>query len=216
MRARPRIRWPIYSHGSQSAAGEGTYPVDAKQFAPFLDRGYAVFVPLRKGFNRAGTPRSPVSPMQTEPLVCSGAEAGLDSAISDNMALVTALKATGSADVDFRNITLLGHSRGGMLSVALAAEGLPGVKKVLNFSGGWQTDCLAFNTAKFEAFAAKVKVPILSFYGAYDSAWPQAHVKANLSALEKRGMGKGQVLSGGGHNVFETHAEQWAPIVFAK
>jgi dienelactone hydrolase len=153
---------------------------------------------------------------ETEPLACSGAEEGLQSALSDSKALITALRSARRADVDFRNITLFGHSRGGLLSVGLAAEGLPGVRSVVNFSGGWQTDCLAFNTAKFAEFAQRVKVPVLSFYGAYDSAWDVSHIKANVAALEKGGLGKGHILSGAGHNVFETHASVWAPIVFAR
>src|SRR5205085_1718270 len=136
----------IYSHGSQSAKGEGTYPVEPGQFSAFLERGYAVFFPLRKGFNRQGTPLPQVSASQTEPLACSGAEEGLRSAVSDSKALFAALKSGRRSDVDFNDVTLFGHSRGGMLSVALASDKLPGVRRVLNFSGGWQSDCLEFNT----------------------------------------------------------------------
>lgn len=206
----------IYSHGSQSATGAGSYAVEPKQFAAFLERGYAVFAPMRKGFNRAGTPLSQAKANETEPFACAGAEAGVQSAVSDSKALIIALIAARRADVDVKNITLFGHSRGGLLSVAIAANGLVGVKKVINFSGGWQTDCLDFNTAKFAEFAEKIKVPIFSFYGAYDSAWGVSHMKANLAALEKNGKGKGHILSGAGHNVFETHVQQWAPIVFGK
>ena len=90
------------------------------------------------------------------------------------------------------------------------------MKKVVSFSGGWQSDCPDFNAAKFEEFGRKIKAPVVSLYGSNDSAWGQKQMEANLAALKKGGKAIGQILPGPGHNLFETHPDRWTPIVFPK
>jgi dienelactone hydrolase len=208
----------IFSHGSQGAGGEGTYDFPARHFRPFLERGYAVFIPIRKGFNKNGTPPSAVSAAQTEPLSCrdtrTSYEESIRSVLDDSNALLNALKEARKTDLDFTNVTLAGHSRGGFISVAWAAEGVPGVRQVVNFSGGWQGDCPEFTASKFEEFAKRVKVPIISLYGNHDSAWQRRSIDQFIASLGKARKATGHVVQGTGHSLFETSPDRWVPLVF--
>lgn len=206
----------INSHGSQDGGVELRADPNTSRF--FLEKGYAVLYPLRKGFSRKGTPPSEVRADFTEPIQCnnySSSEAGLQSAIADVKALHKIIATR--TDLDIAKTTLMGISRGGFLSLALAAEGLPGVERVLNFSGGWYSEgCYSgFNLMKFEEFGKKIKAPILSFYGDNDSYYSLQHITSNLKALESGGMNSRYILPGAGHGLLFRNREFWVPIVFS-
>jgi dienelactone hydrolase len=205
----------IYSHGSQDGGVE--INVEPRATRLFLEKGYAVLYPLRKGFNRKGTPPSEVRAEVSEPIQCNNygsSEEGLQSAIADVRVLYNIL--TTRTDIDLTKTTLMGISRGGFLSLALAAEELPGVRKVLNFSGGWYSErCYSgFNSMKFEYFGKKIKSPILSFYGDNDNYYSLDHIRSNLQALDKGGMNISHILPGGGHGLLFRNPEFWIPFVF--
>lgn len=209
----------IYSHGSQDggvqAISDGLPPI----IQIFLARGYATYSPIRKGFNRKGMPPSELNADRSEPIACNNysySEEGLQSAMADTKALYNML--TKKAEIDLTNVTLMGHSRGGFLSLALAADGLPGVVKVLNFSGGWLSErCYSsFNSGKFEEFSKKIKVPILSFYGDNDRYYSIQNIRYNLRLLEKGGMSSGYILPDGNHSLLFRNLEFWVPLVFPK
>jgi dienelactone hydrolase len=205
----------IYSHGSQDGGVE--INVEPRATRLFLEKGYAVLYPLRKGFNRKGTPPSEVRAEVSEPIQCNNygsSEEGLQSAIADVRVLYNIL--TTRTDIDLTKTTLMGISRGGFLSLALAAEELPGVRKVLNFSGSWYSErCYSgFNSMKFEYFGKKIKSPILSFYGDNDNYYSLDHIRSNLQALDKGGMNISHILPGGGHGLLFRNPEFWIPFVF--
>ena len=160
--------------------------VKCPNFLRFLRHRFEI---LRKGFNARGYPSSKMSVNKSEPISCgiqSSSESGVKSAIADVTEVIKVLKERGTK-VDFEKIVLTGSSRGGFLSLALAANNLPGVISVLNFSGGWYSErCYAdFNTQKFRQFGEVIKVPTLSFYGDRDSYYSTFHIRQTWKALKK-------------------------------
>ena len=129
-------------------------------------------------------------------------ERGLASAKADTIELLSRLK--DRPELDLTRVILAGQSRGGFLSVALAADGLPGVIGVMNFSGGWHGEPCpgggSFNQLKFGEFGRRAAVPILSFYGDSDSYFSAGHIRTFLKLLEAQG-GKsyGVILPGYSH-----------------
>jgi dienelactone hydrolase len=190
----------IYSHGSQD--GGTMVRTEPRSTRPFLEQGYAVFVPIRKGFNRPEWPKSAVQADTAEPIMCGNApasEAGVQSAIYDVTAFRAAL--TSVKDIDLSKIILMGQSRGGFLSLALAAKRLPGVIGVINFAGGWYSDrCFVyFNSEKFKEFGEAIEVPVISFYGDSDSYYRIQTIKSNLELLGKKSTSQYFILAGGSH-----------------
>lgn len=101
------------------------------------------------------------------------------------------------------------------MSLALAAEGLPGITEVINFSGGWYPErCYAdFNRTLFEEFGKKIKVPIISFYGTADSYYSVYHIEGNLRALERSGLATSHIFPGAPHS-FYRKVSLWQEFVF--
>lgn len=212
----------IFSHGSQDG---GLQPIRAGfgQIARmFVENGIAVFVPIRKGFNREGTPRSEVHVESAEPISCNleNMAVGLQSAVSDTKALFNALMmSVRKEDLDYTKITLMGFSRGGVLALALAADGLPGVTRVFNFVGGWAGERCdnGFLSMKFEEFGKKIRVPVFSFYGDRDTYYSESFSRSRVQLLEKGGTPSTyHLIPGGTHGLMYTHWSTWQPIVFKK
>lgn len=134
---RPEGRGPfpivVLSHGSPRSAAErrraGRVRFEAQSRA-FLDMGYAVVVPTRRGYGDSegdwaetyGSCDSPNYYM-----------AGLESA-RDILAAASAARALPGLDGD--HIVLVGQSAGGFGSVAASTLGVPGLVGIVNFAGG--------------------------------------------------------------------------------
>lgn len=204
----------ISNHGSQD--GGTSLEITPSRTWKFLARGYGVLAPIRKGFNAKGYPSSKASVNKTEPVSCgiqSSSESGVKSAIADVTDAIKALKERGTK-VDFTKIVLTGASRGGFLSLALAASEFPGVVSVINFAGGWYSErCYAdFNVQKFRQFGESIKVPTLSFYGDRDNYYSIHHIRQNLESLKKIPNSADYILPGATHFVMR-EVDQWWPIV---
>lgn len=133
----------------------------------FLQRGYVVVFPMRKGF--AGSQGAYTG------TGCDTTKNGYNQA-EDIAATIQYYQTQPSIQKD--QILVIGQSHGGLSSMALAAQNLEGVRGVINFAGGlrladrpgcdWQQSLVA----AFATYGQKAKIPSLWFYGANDSYWP--------------------------------------------
>jgi dienelactone hydrolase len=129
----------------------------------FVKRGYAVMVPMRQGFaNSTGRYRDRGCDMTANGyLQADDIRSTLDYARSQPW-------------VDATHIVVAGQSYGGLATMALGTQDLPGVRGLINFAGGLRDDSdrCAWRSALVSAFAeygAKSKVPSLWMYGENDS-----------------------------------------------
>ena len=132
----------------------------------FLQRGYAVVVPMRQGFSNSGG--------QAVGEGCNIAGNG-DAQADDIHAVVDWL--TRQPWADTQRMVMLGQSHGGLTTLAYARQPHPGFKLFVNFAGGlkWADGNCQWQRALVDAFArygAQTRVPSLWFYGANDSYFP--------------------------------------------
>ena len=149
----------------------------------FLQRGYAVVLPMRQGFSKSGGAA-----------VGEGCNiAGNGDAQADEIRPVVAwIEKQPWADAS--RMVMLGQSHGGLTTLAYAQKPHPGVKLFVNFAGGlkFTNNCmweLALKDA-FASYGGRTQVPSIWFYGENDSYFPpevigpayQAYVKAGGQA----------------------------------
>ena len=150
----------------------------------FVRRGYAVMVPMRTGFAH--------STGRYIDHGCNMAANGYTQASDVRDAI---RYARGLPWVDGAHIVVAGQSYGGLATMALATQEIPGVRGVMNFAGGlrvhggpcdWQGELVR----AFGDYGKRGKVDSLWMYGANDSYFGpelvsrmhQAYVKAGGSA----------------------------------
>ena len=128
----------------------------------FVKRGYAVVIPMRKGFARS-----------SGNYVEYGCNMFVNGEVqaSDVQAALNYL--VGQRWVDSRRILVAGQSYGGLATLAFGMRGYPGVKGLINFAGGLRIhggDCpwQASLVDAFARFGKYATVPSLWFYGAND------------------------------------------------
>ena len=219
-------RYPaiIFHHGS---TGDGSDPSRfgntfySKQLALyFVRRGYIVAFPQRRGRGKSGglydegfkPDRSGYSCERD--LALSGAERALD----DLDVLTDWL--INRADVDTTQLLIGGVSRGGILSLAHAAQRPDVYVAAINFDGGWIAegcgDYAAINRSLFES-AAAFPGPTLWLYGANDSFYSLTYSRSNFDAFTAAG-GLGSMVelsrSPGlnGHFIIND-LELWKPVM---
>ncbi len=129
----------------------------------FVKRGYAVVIPMRKGFSKS-------SGTYVE-LKCNMTGNGYAQA-DDLVGMLAYLRTQSWADME--RIVIAGQSYGGLAALAFGTRQFPGVKGLINFSGGlriyggdcpWQTSLIN----AFSNYGAHSKTPSIWFYGANDS-----------------------------------------------
>ena len=137
----------------------------------FVKRGYAVAVPMRKGFSG--------STGQYRDYGCNMKDNGLQQADDVEAALNALVKLPW---VDRERIVIAGQSYGGLATVAFGARAYPGVRGLLNFAGGLRIDGSNCDwksslVTAFAHYGAKTSLPSLWFYGENDSFFdhPLAH-----------------------------------------
>jgi dienelactone hydrolase len=149
----------------------------------FLQRGYAVVLPMRQGFSKSGGAA-----------VGEGCNiAGNGDAQADEIRPVVAWVEK-QPWADTGRMAMLGQSHGGLATLAYAQKPHPGFKLFVNFAGGLRiaNNCqweLALKDA-FASYGSQTRVPSLWFYGENDSYFPpevigpayQAYVKAGGQA----------------------------------
>ncbi|MGS0741058.1 dienelactone hydrolase family protein [Glaciimonas sp. GG7] len=145
----------------------------------FVKRGYAVVIPMRKGFsqstgqylrggcNIAGNGRAQADDLQS----------GLEYALSQPWA-------------DKSRILIAGQSHGGLTTMAFGERNFPGVKGLIDFAGGLLLDDCSWKSSLIDAFAdfgAKTTLPSLWFYGANDSYFNPELVQKMYTAYTNAG-----------------------------
>ena len=128
----------------------------------FLQRGYAVAVPMRQGFGNSGGKY--VNPE------CDLVRNGYGQA--EDVAAVLDYLDT-QPYVNRHNILVLGQSHGGLTTLAFGAQNRPGVIGLINFAGGLrQQHCTGWESGLAQAagaYAKQTRIPSLWFYGENDS-----------------------------------------------
>ncbi|MES2932519.1 MAG: CocE/NonD family hydrolase [Pseudomonadota bacterium] len=128
----------------------------------FIKRGYAVIIPMRKGFSKSSGHY-----VETKCDMTSNGQMQAED-------LVGTLEYLRGQDwADMNRIVIAGQSYGGLTAMAFGTRRFPGVKGLINFSGGlrmrdgckWQESLVH----AFSNYGAKTLVPSLWFYGQNDS-----------------------------------------------
>jgi dienelactone hydrolase len=149
----------------------------------FVERGYAVMVPMRQGFANSTGRYSDHG--------CDMTANGYSQA-SD---ILDALNyAREQPWVDPQHIVVAGQSYGGLATVALGTQALPGVRGLLNFAGGlrdagcdWQGELLS----AYANYGANARIPSLWMYGANDSLFgPELATRMHDAYALAGGQGK--------------------------
>lgn len=203
----------VINHGKSPGDSkfQGRYrPAVAARY--FLQRGYAVIVPMRQGFSKS-----------------AGAYIGGGCNVESNgRAQAEDVKAvldyvTQQSWADKNNMVVLGQSHGGWTTLAFGTMGYPGVKALVNFAGGLrQEGCIAWenNLAKGAAeYASQTRVPSLWFYGDNDSFFTTSTYRAMFDRYTSSG-GAARLVAFGlfgtdAHSMFgsRTGSSIWQPEV---
>ncbi len=156
----------------------------------FVKRGYAVAIPMRKGF--AG------STGNYSDYGCNMKDNGLQQADDVEAALNALVKMPW---VDRDRILVAGQSYGGLATLAFGTRKFPGVRGLLNFAGGLRIDgshCDWKNSlvTAFAHYGAKTALPSLWFYGQNDSFFDPALAQRLQLAFQAAG-GASQLVAYG-------------------
>jgi dienelactone hydrolase len=146
----------------------------------FVRRGYVVVAPNRQGFGR--------SDGVYEQDGCDVERNGIGQA-GDVAATIDYMSK--QPYVDAKHIVVAGTSHGGLATMAYGTEAAPGVRALINFSGGLRQDaCTDWQgnlTRAFGAYGEKTTVPSLWMYGDNDSVWNAPLVSAMYTAYGAHG-----------------------------
>jgi len=206
----------VLSHGSPAdgaaRARMGRYRVISRIRA-LVDRGFAVIVPMRRGYGDTGGDFAERYGRCTEPdFVGAGREAARD-------LLATVAHAAKLSFVQADRIILLGQSAGGFASIAAASFNPPGVVAVVNLSGGrgggsgqrGGESCAPERMAEAIAlFAQTIRIPVLWHYAENDQYFGPHHVRTWFAAFENAGAQGKLVMQppfgNDGHRIFASSA----------
>ena len=203
----------VLSHGNWSPIERRTHGRDRfeKQSQEFLKRGFAVVIPMRRGYAKSeGDCTEDFSNRSNRDLY----PAGLESA-KDLLATVRFMET--QPYIDGSRLLLAGQSAGGFASLAAASQGVDGVLGVINFAGGrrppGQSPQWELSRA-MEKFGRTTKVPTLWLYAENDSRFSPACIKEMHDAFQKAGGNAKLVMlppfGKDGHYLF--HSEHGLPI----
>lgn len=170
----------IINHGKQSGnparQPRDRSPIVAREF---LERGYAVILPMREGFSHSGGVYAIPG--------CNLEYNGKYEA-DDIHAAVAFVQQQPWADHD--KIVIIGQSHGGLSAMAFGARNPAHVKALINFAGGlhyeggscrWQ-DSLVH---AFESYGKTTTIPSVWFYGANDSLFSPELARRMFDAYTK-------------------------------
>lgn len=198
----------MFNHGS---TGNGNTPESFKdtfvvpQFAQhFVRKGWLVAFPQRRGRGKSGGLYDEGFEKDRSAYSCNPELSlpGVERALQDLDAAVDYLK--NRIDVDSGNMLIVGHSRGGILSIAYAGTRPDAFKGAVNFAGGWMSDRCpnpeAINAVTFRRGAA-YRRPTLWLYGENDPFYGIEHSKRNFE----------EFVQAGGIGTFQTFkVTQWS------
>lgn len=189
--------------------------------ASFAQRGYAVVMPLRRGFGATG------GQFAEDPGDCSDADfrGGEAAAAADVLAAYAFARKL--PYVDAERVILAGQSAGGVAALYAASQSPPGLRAVLAFSAGRGADpahpgvpCAAERLAEvFEQIGRSLRAPALVYYAQNDLYFGPQTSKAWFARLKAGGAAVEYVLQApygtNGHFVFTDAggAQTWLPAV---
>ncbi len=156
----------------------------------FVRRGYAVAVPMRKGFAASGGSYTDLG--------CNMTDNGQQQADDVESALKALVQ---QAWVDRERILVAGQSYGGLATMAFGTRHFPGVRGLLNFAGGLRIDGSSCDwksslVSAFAGFGARTLLPSLWFYGENDSYFDPA-LAARLQQAYQSAGGSAQLVTFG-------------------
>ena len=178
----------VFNHGSTgggrvapTATTWFRYPEVARFF---VERGWAVLIPMRRGRGASGGD-------YLERYECDRRilAAGVDRAIADLDAVLAFVSTQPWADMD--RFVLGGMSRGGLLSVLYPSQRQTNARGVINFAGGWTIErCDAvtrFNVDTFADAGRSGGLPMLWLYSENDRNYGPAAVRSYHRAFTQAG-----------------------------
>lgn len=131
----------------------------------FLSRGYAVLMPMMRGFAESGG--------QLVNYGCNVGQLGRDNALD----IAATIKAVATKPgIDASHVVVVGQSFGGWNTLALGAQAPSSVVGLVNFNGGVRVSTCTNDDKDLlrsaEEFGKKTRIPSLWFYGDNDSLFP--------------------------------------------
>jgi dienelactone hydrolase len=212
----------VLSHGSPRSAedrrSEGRQRL-AAQSRRFVQMGFAVLVPTRRGYGESGGSWAESYGTCRNPDYHA---AGLETA-RDLGAAVDAVR--GEPWADTGRVVLAGQSAGGFGSVAAASQGMKGVVAVVNFAGGRGSqgpDDVCGEARLVEAmgrYGRGARVPGLWVYSVNDRFFGPSLARRMHAAFVHAG-GEAQLfeapaIGDDGHGYFARAMDDWSPRVAA-
>ena len=172
----------IMNHGAASISKDhrgGRYHRTNAAFY-FLSRGYAVALPMMRGFSASGG--------EIYHFGCDIAGTGIAYA-RDIRSVIRYLG--NDPRFDTSRVIVAGQSMGGWNALAVGALNVPNVKGLIDFNGGIrESDCDAGDRSLVEGaakFGAMTKVPSIWFYGDNDPFFPTPVWRAMYDAYTRSG-----------------------------
>jgi dienelactone hydrolase len=178
----------LFNHGSTGGGNvaPSTTLRPTRQAPFFVERGFAVLAPMRRGRGASDGAHQEYEGT-CDPDVLG---AGLARAIEDVDATMAYLRVQPWADPG--RVLLAGQSRGGILSVAYAAERSGTVRGVINFAGGWTSERCdeggrGFNQETFAAAGGRTRIPMLWLYAEEDRYYSASWIRRYHEAFARTG-----------------------------
>jgi len=216
-------RYPLVliSHGAPRKA-DNARTMSPRSLVPaateFARRGWAAVIVMRRGYGQSGGNDVERSRSCTDPDYVASAR----TSAADLNAAIRAL--VQRSDIDGSRILAVGHSAGGLATVALTAEPPPGLLAAINFAGGrgsrsdnelCREDRLI---SAFGLFGKTSRVPMLWVYSENDHYFaPQLAEKFRQAFVDGGGrvdFVKAAPFGADGHNLFSLAGiPVWTPIV---
>ena len=166
------------------------------QIREFVSRGFAVIVPIRRGFGATGGDYAEYIGKCASPIYYEACR----TAGSDIVAAVD--HAVKRPEINPNCVILVGQSTGGLSSLAAASMNPKGLIAVVNFSGGHGGDPAAHPgvpcdpqslRATFAKFSQTIKVPVLWHYAENDQYFSPKYANEWFSTFQQEG-GKGRLV----------------------
>ncbi|MDB6063596.1 MAG: hypothetical protein JWM78_3699 [Verrucomicrobiaceae bacterium] len=206
----------IMNHGSDSKKKPKDNPRYRFTFSAyyFLSRGYAVALPMMRGFAGSGG--------QMEHHGCDLVTTGVRNA-KDIRAVLRYMQA--QPFIDGSRVVVAGQSFGGWNTLALGVLNIPEVKGLINFSGGIRESDCADSEVSMAAGAAyfgeRTQIPSIWFYGSNDKVFSELAWRAAYQRYAAAG-GPAELVAYGNfmndsHNLlgFPEGLDIWGPKVDA-
>ena len=194
----------VMNHGASAVSSDDRGPRYRYTYAAyyFLSRGYAVALPMARGF--AGCGGGAVGAGGGRGGGGGGGVWAAPGCDLDAVGLANARDLNGAIDalgrqpgIDRTRVIVAGQSFGGWTAMALGTLAVPGVRGIIGFSPALRaSDCLSQDQAMIagaRSFGRAARLPSLWFYGDNDAVMPVATWRAVFDAYA-RGSGRSELV----------------------